>query len=56
MPDFLIGLSAVYQKEGRTTEAQAQLQLVSNIKRVYEANGVSMDAEIQQMMQKAGLN
>lgn len=55
MPEFLIGLSAVYQKEGKRTEAEAQLQLVSNIKRVYEANGVSMDAEIRQMMEKAGL-
>jgi tetratricopeptide (TPR) repeat protein len=54
-PEFLIGLSAVYQKMGRSADAQAQLQLVSNIKRVYEANGVSMDAEIRQMMEKAGI-
>ncbi len=54
-PEFLIGLSAVYQKMGKSAEAQAQLELVSNIKKVYEANGVSMDAEIQQMMQKAGI-
>lgn len=54
-PEFLIGLSAVYQKMGKPAEAQAQLQLVSNIKKVYEANGVSMDAEIQQMMEKAGI-
>jgi len=33
----------------------SQLQLVSNIKKVYEANGVYMDAEIKQMMQKAGI-
>src|SRR5262245_41275638 len=50
MPEFLIGLSAVYQKMGKPAEASAQLQLVSNIKKAYEANGVSMDAEIQQMM------
>lgn len=55
-PEFLIGLSAVYRRMGRTEDAEAQLRLVSNIKKVYEANGVSMDAEIQQMMQKAGLN
>jgi tetratricopeptide (TPR) repeat protein len=55
-PEFLIGLSSVYQKMGKTQEAKAQLQLVSNIKRVYEANGVSMDAEIQQMMEKAGID
>jgi tetratricopeptide (TPR) repeat protein len=54
MPEFLIGLSSVYQKMGKTVEARAQLDLVSNIKKVYEANGVSMDAEIQQMMEKAG--
>lgn len=54
-PEFLIGLTAVYQKMGKTEEARAQLQLVSNIKKVYEANGVSMDAEIQQMMEKAGI-
>jgi tetratricopeptide (TPR) repeat protein len=54
MPEFLIGLSSVYQKMGKTAEARAQLDLVSNIKKVYEANGVSMDAEIQQMMEKAG--
>jgi len=28
---------------------------VSNIKKVYEANGVNMDAEIKQLMEKAGL-
>jgi tetratricopeptide (TPR) repeat protein len=50
MPEFLIGLSAVYRKMGKLAEASAQLQLVSNIKKVYEANGVEMDAEIQQMM------
>ena len=55
MPEFLIGLSAVYQQMGRPDEARAQLQLVSNIKKVYEANGVSMDAEIKQLMEKAGL-
>jgi tetratricopeptide (TPR) repeat protein len=55
MPEFLIGLSSVYQKMGKTAEARAQLDLVSNIKKVYEANGVSMDAEIQQMMDKAGI-
>jgi tetratricopeptide (TPR) repeat protein len=54
-PEFLIGLSSVYQKMGKTNDAKAQLQLVSNIKKVYEANGVSMDAEIQQMMEKAGI-
>ena len=54
-PEFLIGLSSVYQKMGRTEDARAQLQLVSNIKKVYEANGVSMDAEIRQMMEKAGI-
>lgn len=54
-PDFLIGLTAVYQKMGKADEAKAQLRLVSNIKKVYEANGVSMDAEIQQMMEKAGI-
>jgi tetratricopeptide (TPR) repeat protein len=55
MPEFLIGLSSVYQKMGKTAEARAQLDLVGNIKKVYEANGVSMDAEIQQMMDKAGI-
>jgi tetratricopeptide (TPR) repeat protein len=55
MPEFLIGLSVVYQKMGRPADARAQLQLVSNIKKVYEANGVSMDAEIRQMMEKAGI-
>jgi len=55
MPEFLIGLSSVYQKLGKPAEARAQLDLVSNIKKVYEANGVSMDAEIQQMMDKAGI-
>jgi len=54
-PEFLIGLSAVYGKMGKPAEAQTQLQLVSNIKKVYEANGVYMDAEIKQMMQKAGI-
>jgi len=55
MPEFLIELSAVYQKMGKTTDARAQLNLLSNIKKVYEANGVSMDEEIQQMMNKAGI-
>lgn len=55
MPEFLIGLSAVYKKMGKEAEAQDELRLVSNIKRVYEANGVSMDAEIRQMMEKAGI-
>jgi tetratricopeptide (TPR) repeat protein len=55
MPEFLIGLSAVYRKMGKTEEAQSQLDFLSNIKKVYEANGVSMDAEIQQMMEKARL-
>src|SRR5215470_16816487 len=55
MPEFLIGLSAVYRKMGKADEARSQLDLLSNIKKVYEANGVSMDAEIQQMMEKAGL-
>jgi len=55
MPEFLIGLSAVYRKMGKADEAQSQLDLLYNIKRVYESNGVSMDAEIQQMMEKAGL-
>ena len=55
MPEFLIGLSAAYRKIGKTDQAQSQLDLLSNIKKVYEANGVSMDAEIQQMMEKAGL-
>ena len=54
-PEFLIGLSAVYGKMGKPAEAETQLQLVSNIKKVYEANGVYMDAEIKQMMQKAGI-
>jgi tetratricopeptide (TPR) repeat protein len=54
MPEFLIGLGAVYQQMGKPDQARAQLQLVSNIKKVYEANGVSMDAEIKQMMEKAG--
>jgi tetratricopeptide (TPR) repeat protein len=55
MPEFLIGLSSVYQKMGKTPEAQSELELLTNIKKVYKANGVSMDAEIQQMMDKAGL-
>ena len=37
MPEFLIGLCSVYRKMGKT--AEAQLDLLSNIKRVYEANG-----------------
>ena len=44
-----IALSAVYQNMGKTAEAQSQLDLLSNIKKVYEANGVAMDAEIEQM-------
>jgi tetratricopeptide (TPR) repeat protein len=55
MPEFLIGLSSVYMKTGKTAEAQAQLDLLTKIKTVYEANGVSMDAEIQQMMEKIRL-
>ncbi|MBI4475506.1 MAG: tetratricopeptide repeat protein [Acidobacteria bacterium] len=55
MPEFLIGLASVYRKMGKPYEAQAQLDLVSNIKKVYEANGVSMDAEIAQLMEKAGI-
>jgi len=39
---------------GKPDKARAQLELVSNIKKVYEANGVSMDAEIKRMMEKAG--
>jgi tetratricopeptide (TPR) repeat protein len=54
-PEFLIGLSAVYQRMGKPDEAHAQLELVSTIKKVYEANGVSMDAEIKQLMEKAGM-
>ncbi len=54
-PEFLIGLNAVYGKMEKPAEAETQLQLVSNIKKVYEANGVYMDAEIKQMMQKAGI-
>ena len=50
-----IALSAVYQNMGKTAEAQSQLDLLSNIKKVYEANGVAMDAEIEQMMTKAGI-
>src|SRR5262249_16485654 len=55
MPEFLVGLSAVYRKMGKADEAQSQLDLLYNIKKVYEANGVSMDAEIQQLMERAGL-
>jgi tetratricopeptide (TPR) repeat protein len=55
MPEFLIGLCSVYRKMGKTVEAQAQLDVLSNIKKVYEANGVAMDAEIRQMMEKAGI-
>jgi tetratricopeptide (TPR) repeat protein len=55
MPEFLIGLCSVYRKMGKTAEAQAQLDLLSNIKKVYEANGVAMDAEIRQMMERAGI-
>ncbi len=55
MPEFLIGLSAVYQQMGKTAEAKAQLDLLQRIKTVYEANGVAMDEEIQQMMKKAGI-
>jgi pentatricopeptide repeat protein len=55
MPEFLIGLSAVYQKLGKTTDAQAQIDLLATIKKVYEANGVTMDEEIQQLMDKAGV-
>jgi pentatricopeptide repeat protein len=55
MPEFLIGLSATYQKMGKLTEARSQLEFLSNIKKVYEANGVAMDTEIQQMMKKAGI-
>jgi len=55
MPEFLIGLSVVYRKMGKPDEAQSQLDLLSNIRKVYEANGVSMDAEIQQLMEKSRL-
>ena len=54
-PEFLIGISSVYPKMGKPEEAKAQLQLVSNIRKVYEANGASMDPEILQMMEKAGI-
>ena len=53
MPEFLIELSAVYQSTGHTVEAKSQLELLARIKEVYEANGVSMDEEIRQMMEKA---
>jgi hypothetical protein len=43
------------EKMGKPEEAEAQLQLVSNIRKVYEANGASMDPEILQMMEKAGI-
>ena len=55
MPEFLIGLGSIYQRMGKPAEAATQFQLVSNIKKMYEANGVSMGAEIQQMMAKAGV-
>jgi tetratricopeptide (TPR) repeat protein len=55
MPEFLIGLSSVYRQMGKMDAAQSQLDLLATIKRVYEANGISMDAEIQQMIKKAGI-
>jgi tetratricopeptide (TPR) repeat protein len=55
MPEFLIGLCSVYRKMGKAVEAQAQLDLLSHIKKVYEANGVAMDTEIRQMMERAGI-
>jgi tetratricopeptide (TPR) repeat protein len=55
MPEFLIELSAVYTKMGKPAEAQTQLDLLSTIQKVYEANGVAMDAEIEQLMEKAGI-
>jgi pentatricopeptide repeat protein len=55
MPEFLIGLSSVYRQMGKMDAAQAQLNVLATIKRVYESNGISMDEEIQQMMQKAGI-
>jgi tetratricopeptide (TPR) repeat protein len=54
-PEFLIGISSVYPKMGKPEEAKAQLQLVSNIRKVYEANGASMDAEVRQITEKAGI-
>jgi tetratricopeptide (TPR) repeat protein len=55
MPEFLVGLSSVYRQMGKMEAAQSQLDVLATIKKVYEANGVSMDEEIQQMMEKAGI-
>lgn len=55
MPEFVIGLGSIYKRMGKSAEAAVQFELVSNIKKMYEANGVSMDAEIEQMMAKARL-
>ena len=46
LPEFAIGLAHVYERMGRTAEADAQYDLVDAIQRVYESNGVSLDIEM----------
>jgi pentatricopeptide repeat protein len=54
-PEFLIALAAIYQKMGKGGEMEAQLERVSGIKEIYEANGVAMmDREIEELMSAAG--
>src|SRR5262245_5763432 len=46
MPEFLIGLGEVYERLGRTQDAQAQFNLVRAIQQIYRSNGVQMDGEM----------
>ena len=40
LPEFAIALANVYEGMGRSDDAQAQLDLVDAIQKLYEANGV----------------
>ena len=44
LPEFAIALAHVYQRMGRNDDAQAHLDLVDAIQKLYEANGVSAEA------------
>ncbi len=46
MPESLIGLGELYQRLGRTKDAETQFGLVRAIQQIYRSNGVQMDGEM----------
>jgi tetratricopeptide (TPR) repeat protein len=46
IPDFLVSLADIYQVTGQKEAAQREYDLLHVIQKLYQANGVDMDAEI----------